>query len=151
MYLGAGNEELNKEEELKDARPLPMKKIWPIFVAYFFLILINFLKGTDKFPSILNIKQCSSMYWILYFSFFFIALILTLIAIYMVHKEYQYRLSINFNYNRYDVKWNKSLFIKFPLYSFLAGTMAGMLGIGGGLILGPLLLELGLHPIVLTE
>jgi uncharacterized membrane protein YfcA len=28
--------------------------------------------------------------------------------------------------------------------------MAGLLGIGGGLILGPLLLELGLHPIVST-
>lgn len=28
--------------------------------------------------------------------------------------------------------------------------MAGLLGIGGGLILGPLLLELGLHPVVST-
>ena len=28
--------------------------------------------------------------------------------------------------------------------------MAGLLGIGGGLILGPLLLELGIHPIIST-
>jgi len=32
----------------------------------------------------------------------------------------------------------------------LSGILAGLLGIGGGLILGPLLLELGLHPIVST-
>ncbi len=34
------------------------------------------------------------------------------------------------------------------MYALLSGTLAGLLGIGGGLILGPLLLELGLHPLV---
>ena len=38
----------------------------------------------------------------------------------------------------------------YPIYSFISGVMAGLLGIGGGLIIGPLLLELGMHPIVST-
>lgn len=65
-------------------------------------------------------------------------------------KEYEYRLSINYPYNDSDIKWNTKLLIKFPIYSFISGVMAGLLGIGGGLILGPLLLELGLHPVVST-
>ena len=36
------------------------------------------------------------------------------------------------------------------MYSFTSGCMAGLLGIGGGLILGPLLLQLNIHPMVST-
>jgi uncharacterized membrane protein YfcA len=65
-------------------------------------------------------------------------------------KEYTYRFNIGYPFNSTDIKWSTNLFIKFPLYAFISGVMAGLLGIGGGLILGPLLLELGLHPIVST-
>jgi uncharacterized membrane protein YfcA len=82
--------------------------------------------------------------------FFPFALIITFIASLKIKKEYLYRQSINYPYNETDIKWNNNIFIKFPCYSFISGLMAGLLGIGGGLILGPLLLELGLHPIVST-
>jgi uncharacterized membrane protein YfcA len=65
-------------------------------------------------------------------------------------KEYTYRMNIGYPYNTHDIKWDSSFFIKFPIYALLSGVMAGLLGIGGGLILGPLLLELGLHPVVST-
>jgi uncharacterized membrane protein YfcA len=65
-------------------------------------------------------------------------------------REYTFRLSIGYPYTNNDVKWSNEIFIKYPLYAFGSGIMAGLLGIGGGLILGPLLLELGLHPLVST-
>ena len=65
-------------------------------------------------------------------------------------KEYNFRHSIGYPYNSSDVKWSNEIFIKYPFYAFCSGVMAGLLGIGGGLILGPLLLELGLHPVVST-
>ena len=67
-----------------------------------------------------------------------------------IQREYDYRVSIAYPYNNTDIKWNNSIFVKFPIYSFISGLLAGLLGIGGGLILGPLLLELGLHPVVST-
>jgi uncharacterized membrane protein YfcA len=67
-----------------------------------------------------------------------------------VLKEYNFRQSINYPYHQTDVKWTTSVLIKYPLYAFGGGIMAGLLGIGGGLILGPLLLDLGLHPIIST-
>jgi uncharacterized membrane protein YfcA len=86
----------------------------------------------------------------IYASYLPIALLLTYIASIKIIKEYQYRLSIGYPFDSNDVKWNNEIFIKYPLYSFGSGVMAGLLGIGGGLIFGPLLLELGLHPLVST-
>ena len=63
--------------------------------------------------------------------------------------EYSYRSSIGYPYHRKDVHWTPHLVIVYPIYALISGCMAGLLGIGGGLILGPLLLELGLHPTVL--
>ena len=64
--------------------------------------------------------------------------------------QYKYRKSIKYPFHESDVKWSVEILIKYPIYSFFGGTMAGLLGIGGGLIFGPLLLELGLNPIVST-
>jgi uncharacterized membrane protein YfcA len=87
---------------------------------------------------------------VIYFLYFPFALLLTYIACIKINKEYHYRLQIGYPYNPSDIKWDRSIFIKFPTYAFISGLMAGLLGIGGGLILGPLLLELGLHPLVST-
>ncbi len=46
--------------------------------------------------------------------------------------------------------WNKSLLIQYPIYGFLSGIVAGFVGIGGGLIIGPLLIELGINPTIST-
>jgi uncharacterized membrane protein YfcA len=89
-------------------------------------------------------------YWLIYFIYFPFALYMTYLAINKIRKEYEYRLSINYPYNSTDIKWAEGIFFKFPIYAFISGLMAGMLGIGGGLILGPLLLQLGLHPMVST-
>jgi uncharacterized membrane protein YfcA len=86
----------------------------------------------------------------IYLLFAPIALLLTYLVSRKIMKEYVYRFNIGYPYNSTDIKWNNNIFIKYPLYAFVSGIMAGLLGIGGGLILGPLLLELGLHPLVST-
>jgi uncharacterized membrane protein YfcA len=75
---------------------------------------------------------------------------LTFWASKIITKEYKYRISINFPYDKTDITWNKRVFILFPLYGFITGIMAGMLGIGGGLFIAPLLLFIGLNPISVT-
>lgn len=67
-----------------------------------------------------------------------------------MRKEYDFRLAIGYKYDENDIKWTKGICLKFPIYGFLCGILAGLLGIGGGLVLGPLLLELGLHPLIST-
>ncbi len=99
----------------------------------------------------LNINvRCSVEYWFIYLSFLPFSLLVTYIVSRKIKNEYLYRVSIGYPYNNTDIKWCNTIFIKFPLYAFISGIMAGLLGIGGGLILGPLLLQLGLHPVVST-
>merc|ERR1719262_919655 len=44
------------------------------------------------------------------------------------------------------IKWTPKTLWLYPLFSTVAGFLGGFLGIGGGIIMGPLLLELGLLP-----
>jgi len=47
-----------------------------------------------------------------------------------------------------DVEWNWTNVVRYMVYAFVCGMLAGCLGIGGGLVLSPLLLELGFYPAV---
>ena len=44
-----------------------------------------------------------------------------------------------------DISWNESNTISYPLMAIVAGLAAGLFGIGGGVIKGPLMLALGVH------
>eukprot|EP00659_Diplonema_papillatum_P019370 gene19370-29828_t len=53
-------------------------------------------------------------------------------------------------YEDLEVKWTRKNTILFPVICFFAGVGAGMLGIGGGMVVGPMLVELGLKPKVVA-
>lgn len=86
----------------------------------------------------------------IYFLYFPIALLITYKFSQIILSEYKHRRSINYPFDQSDIKWNHNIVLKYPIYAFFCGIMAGLLGIGGGLILGPLLLDLGIHPLVST-
>jgi len=45
-----------------------------------------------------------------------------------------------------DLKWTDETLKKFPLIAVLAGVAAGLLGIGGGMVIGPLFIQLDMQP-----
>ena len=45
-----------------------------------------------------------------------------------------------------DFHWDSSTTLKYPCVCFFAGVCAGLFGIGGGIVNGPLMLELGVLP-----
>lgn len=47
-----------------------------------------------------------------------------------------------------EVDWNWKNVFHYMFFAFVCGALAGCLGIGGGLVLSPLLLELGFYPAV---
>merc|ERR1712176_1472456 len=45
-----------------------------------------------------------------------------------------------------DIQWDHSATIIYPSICCLAGFFAGMFGVGGGIVKGPLMLAMGVHP-----
>lgn len=57
------------------------------------------------------------------------------------------RVSARYEYCEGDVVWDADTVVRLPLGCVLAGVMAGMLGVGGGMVMQPLMLEIGLLPV----
>jgi uncharacterized membrane protein YfcA len=50
------------------------------------------------------------------------------------------------SYVKGDIIWDENNVIKYPIMSSIAGVAAALLGVGGGMVTGPLMLELGVIP-----
>jgi len=86
--------------------------------------------------SLISPEKCSLMYWIKVLIQVGIALCFTLIAsVYCLNHD-----------KEGDLSWSPRTKWLYPLLSAASGFLGGFLGIGGGMIMGPLLLELGMIP-----
>lgn len=50
---------------------------------------------------------------------------------------------LGYRYVEGDVEWNPVNTLRYPAICFFAGFFAGMFGVGGGIVKGPLMLEMG--------
>ena len=67
-----------------------------------------------------------------------------------VQHEYNYRISIAFPYDEKDINWTFDKSLKISITGLISGFIAGIIGIGGGVVLGPILLSMGIYPVVST-
>eukprot|EP01083_Nonionella_stella_P288076 980493_1 len=118
-----------------------------ILVVWFFVSLFSILKK----ESITGVDNCGAAYWVITFLPF---PIMMAVSYFMTKKEYDfYNEKINsgcwvpaFGDIQLDGDFIKIL--KYPLIASIAGILGGLLGIGGGMIVSPLLIELGVIPTV---
>ena len=104
-----------------------------LFVIWVFFLVISFLRGGDGADSIIGVKYCSWLYWLLTFGPFPIYLLITWWMVSIARK--------------YPVLGHKNELTKKDIFllmmsGFVAGIAAGFLGIGGGMIKGPMMLAL---------
>ena len=57
---------------------------------------------------------------------------------------------MNYPFNETDVLWDVKKLQFYSFFTFIAGIVAGLIGIGGGMVLGPLMLVMGINPRVST-
>ena len=131
--------ELNKEQYL-----LRWDKLQFVLVPFLIMAILSILRESEM------VSKCSSLNWILVILFIIIVLLFDYFVIIHIEKEYSYRRTINFPYDSKDINWTRETIIKLCFIGFIAGFIAGTIGIGGGVVLGPILLDLGIHPIVGT-
>jgi len=69
----------------------------------------------------------------------------------ILDKTHKRRVAAGFEYLEADLQWTPETLKKFPYTALLAGVTAGLLGIGGGMVIGPLFLSIGMEPQVGTS
>lgn len=132
----------------KDRRKFPFYKINFCFISLVILLMITLLKGSKSVNSIVNIQNCSNLYWLIEITYLPISLALTLNIAKLIKEEYNYRSNIGYKFDTSDVIWNNESIIKYSFFGLFTGLVSGMLGIGSGLIMVTFLLKDGINPVV---
>eukprot|EP01006_Ploeotia_vitrea_P013093 TRINITY_DN34392_c0_g1_i1.p1 TRINITY_DN34392_c0_g1~~TRINITY_DN34392_c0_g1_i1.p1 ORF type:complete len:551 (+),score=296.05 TRINITY_DN34392_c0_g1_i1:31-1653(+) len=142
---GTTNEQRAELAELLEEENNPWHAIRWIFLVWAFVSAFNFLRGGKAGSnSIVGIESCSPLFWTLTaLSFPVLALVTLYIARRLVRINDR-KEALGWQPLPGEITWNQRNAYLYPFMAAIAGLMGGLLGIGGGMIMGPLLLELGM-------
>lgn len=121
-------------------------KVGLIVFASAGVVVASLLKGDGAAPSVAGVKACSGTYWAILLSSFPFLVLITLASTRWVLSEERERERLGYKYAEGEPRWTPRKCLTYPAVCSLAGAAAGMLGVGGGLIKAPLLIELGVSP-----
>lgn len=98
--------------------------------------------------NLLRQPKCSLSYWGQQATVFLVCLIFTYYGSQKVRDQVEQmsERSEQSELSEEELKWDSQSIYLYPFFAFLAGFFGGFLGIGGGMIMSPLLLELGMIP-----
>ncbi|KAF3642621.1 hypothetical protein FXO38_21027 [Capsicum annuum] len=119
---------------------LNLKRILVLFIVWFVYLFLTCLQN--------DLTACTPLYWVLNLLQFPVALAVFGYEFVKLYKESKKR-RLEGNPESIceaDIQWTATNLIFCALCGILGGTVGGLLGSGGGFILGPLLLEIGVIP-----
>ena len=122
-------------------------KVTSLSICFLGICILNILQGGSS-SSIVGICCGSTMYYLLMMCILLWVLGFFLYFRHHVIKESQWKATNrHYSFNKSEIRWDKMVNNAIiPILSLLAGLTAGLFGIGGGIVKGPLLMELGVVP-----
>jgi uncharacterized membrane protein YfcA len=159
---GLCNPVLNKADIVEDLNPnlqsiyaiekqiFPSKNLLIIVFVYILTLFFSLIGGNKKFNSIAGIQFCSGIYWTVLGLFIVILLVFTIICSKMLIKKYLAKVSYGYEFDDKDIKWDKKGCVLMSCTGFFAGMIGAMIGIGGAMVVSPVLLKNGIRPEILT-
>lgn len=129
-----------------DARQLPKEKVLALTVLWIGLLILTLLKGGNGLDSLAGITCKSPWYLAILAAQFFWMLSFALVFGFKLLRDQHARQKVSYPYLADDVVWDMKLLRFYGSFTFFAGIVAGLIGIGGGMVLGPLMLVMGIHP-----
>jgi uncharacterized membrane protein YfcA len=133
---------------LEDERTTPAWNVKIIVSMFLVVLAINLLKGGGSFRSVVGIKCGSLSFWVAQLMVLACTLAATFFARRRVLQKTIAKEQAKYTYLSCDIQWNESTTLLYPVFSAVSGVVAGMFGVGGGIVKGPLMLALGVHPAV---
>lgn len=134
----------------RDSRQYPAEKLICFGVLWIGLTLLTFFKGGKGVESLVGIDCSSPWYGVLIGIQFLWTFGFALYFAIKLMKETIVKKSVGYPFHSQDVLWDFEKTRFYAFFTFLAGVVAGLIGIGGGMVLGPLMLVMGIYPRVST-
>ncbi|XP_020085996.1 uncharacterized protein LOC109708596 [Ananas comosus] len=134
-------------EEGNGSSGIPLKDLVVLLFIWLCFFLLHALLGDKHGKGVIHIRPCGVAYWLITLSQIPLALVFTA---YILYKKKKPQLQ---NHEHADEKGRKEkasiealpVFV-FPSAALLTGVLSGLFGIGGGLLLNPVLLQIGVPP-----
>jgi len=146
--------ELNEDPRLlkllEEERDMPMYNVYVLSILFAAIMIMNVLKGGQAFPSPLGITCGSTSFWVTNLLMILMTIYGIILARNHLIKKYYLKKDLGASYPNVegDIDWNERNTIIYPAICLTAGFFAGMFGVGGGIVKGPLMLAMGVHPSV---
>lgn len=129
---------LRKKYLEDDMRQYPREKLAALAILWVGLFVLTLMKGGKGVESLVGITCESPWYAVL--------IVLQFLWIFGFAVYFGYRLlvkqtereKVRYPYLPDDPVWNKKALRFYGVFTFIAGVVAGLIGIGGGMVLGPL-------------
>lgn len=127
-------------DELLGESEAPKKAFSPMVVVVLFImwavfVVLPFIRGGSNSDSIANIKFCSWQYWVVTFAPF---------PIYIFMSGIMIKIAKKYPVIGKDANLSMKQIVLLIVFGVVAGIASGFLGVGGGVVKGPLLLLLGI-------
>lgn len=127
------------------------------------VLLLTLFKGSSRIDSIVGVESCSAIDFVLLVVLIAFMVGMTVMNIIrksldtssnidfttiVIKKEYKVKAEEGYKFAPSDLKWTPKLLTQFMIAAIAAGLVAGIFGLGGGVIFNPLLLSFKLPPAV---
>lgn len=122
----------------------PWMKLGILFIIWFSFSILYLLRGNRYGEGIIPMEPCGFGYWVVSSLQIPLAIIFTALILY--RKESCQHQTINQQGMEDLTGGGTSNKLTFPVIALLAGMLGGVFGIGGGMLISPLLLHVGIAP-----
>ncbi|MCD9559917.1 hypothetical protein HAX54_018294 [Datura stramonium] len=138
-------EPLLKKETEGGISSIPWMKMGVLVMFWFSFFFLYLLRGNRYGQGIIPMETCGVGYWIISSVQFPLAIIFTSWILYNRESRQQHMLSKK-QEGTSETKHGPSGKLIFPIMALLAGILGGVFGIGGGMLISPLLIQVGITP-----
>jgi uncharacterized membrane protein YfcA len=150
----AATSEYDREEELRkileQERQPPPGAILLLVISWLFIFATSLLRGGEGAHSIIGMPEDSPWQWALMSLGVGSQIVVTWLVVRRLMALHRRKVRLQYEFQRGDVEWTARNAALYPTACMAAGCVAGLVGIGGGMIKGPLMLELGMLPEVVA-
>jgi len=137
------------EQLIEEERHTPFNKILFLVIVFIGVISFGLLRGDTEGHGPLALECGSFWYDVLLLAPVPYVFVLAMFQRQQLIAAHEKKVSLDY-YNRNpvegDIQWDDTHTVVYPMICSLAGVCAGLFGIGGGIVKGPLMLEMGVDP-----